>query len=233
MSEINNLFWNEDKKKEEFVIPDDIVDVSYAIRCKCLPLEHMDALSQSLFNALPWLEQEPLAGIHPINGAESGNGWERSTDPNELIYLSRRQKMTLRLPKERLEAAEKLVGSRIEVAGYTIEIGNSSIKQLSDLPTTFCRGILIENEMDENQFLQWAYDELKKLDIPVRKMMAGKERVITLQSGEKRVTRSLMVAEMEKAESVRLQQHGLGSGRKLGCGIFLPQKDIKAVNSDD
>jgi hypothetical protein len=32
---------------------------------------------------------------------------------------------------------------------------------------------------------------------------------------------------------VRLQQHGLGEGRKLGYGLFMPQKDIKAVNSDD
>lgn len=63
--------------------------------------------------------------------------------------------------------------------------------------------------------------------------MAGKERVVQLPDGSERITRSLMVAELKQAESVRLQQHGMGEGRKLGCGIFMPQKDIKAVNSDD
>lgn len=227
------MFWNDDKKTEEFEIPDDIVDLSFVIKCKCLPLEHMHPLSENLYTVLPWLKDEKLAGIHPINGAESGNGWERSNDPNQLIYLSRRQKMTLRLPKEHLDSAQGLVGQTLNVEGHDIEIGKSSIKKLSDLPTAFCRSIMVDGRMDEDDFLQWAFDELKALDITVRKMMAGIERVVKLPDNSERITRSLMVAELEKAESVRLQQHGMGEGRKLGCGIFLPQKDIKAVNSDD
>jgi len=227
------MYWNEDKKTEVFKVSDDIVDLSFVIKCKCLPLEHMQALSESLYTVLPWLKDDKFAGIHPINGSESGNGWERSNDPNELIYLSRRQKMTIRLPKEHLESAESLVGTTISVDGHDIDIGKSSIKKLSDLPTAFCRSIMIDGCMVEDDFLEWAFEELKTLDITVSKMMAGKERVIKLPGNSERVTRSLMVAEMEKAEAVRLQQHGLGEGRKLGCGIFMPQKDIKAVNSDD
>lgn len=227
------MYWNEDKKTEKFEVSDDIVDVFFNIKCKCLPLEHMHELSTSLYGVLPWLENESLAGLLPIAGSESGNGWERSNDPNELIYLSHRQKMMMRLPKERLNDAEYLVGKTINVAGNDLEIGKSSIKKLSDLPTAFCRSIMINEQMEENDFLQWAFDELKNMDITVKKMMAGKERIIKLPNEKERFTRSLMVAELEKAESVRLQQHGMGEGRKLGCGIFLPQKDIKAVNSDD
>lgn len=227
------MFWNEEKKTEKFEIPDDIIDMSFAIKCKCLPLEHMQPLSQELYQVLPWLEDEALAGIHPIYGAESGNGWERPTDPDELLYLSRRQKMTLRLPKERIEHAEQLVGQRLDVAGNELEIGKSTVKKLSDLPTVFCRTILTQEQMDENDFLQWAFEELKRLDISVRKMMAGKERIFTMSDGTQHHTRSLMIAELKQAESVRIQEHGMGEGRKLGYGLFMPQKDIKAVNSDD
>lgn len=227
------MYWNEDKKREKYQIPDDIIDLSYVVKCKCLPLEHMQELYDSLSTALPQLKDDKFAGIHPINGSESGNGWERSNDPNELIYLSRRQKMTIRISKGYLQDAENLVGKTINVAGYDIELGKTSTKKLSDLPTTFCRSIMIDGRMDEDDFLQWAFNELKSLDIIVNKMMAGKERVVQLPNGGERVTRSLMVAELRQVESVLLQQHGLGEGRKLGCGIFLPQKDIKAVNSDD
>ncbi len=227
------MYWNEDKKREKYQIPDDVIDLSYVVKCKCLPLEHMQELYDSLSEVLPQLKDDKFAGIHPINGSESGNGWERSNDPNELIYLSRRQKMTIRLSKEYLAEAENLVGQTINVAGYDVELGKTSIKKLSDLPTTVCRSIMIDSRMDEDDFLQWAFDELKALDITVQKMMAGKERAVQLPNGGERITRSLMVAELKQAESVRLQQHGLGEGRKLGCGIFLPQKDIKAVNSDD
>ncbi len=227
------MYWNEDKKREKYQIPDDIVDLSFVVKCKCLPLEHMQALYESLSAILPKLKDDKLAGIHPMSGSESGNGWERSSDPNQLIYLSRRQKMTIRISKDYLAAAENLEGQTINVAGYDVEMGKTSIKKLSDLPTTFCRSIMIDSRMDEDDFLRWAFDELKSLDITVNKMMAGKERVVQLPHGGERITRSLMVAELTQGESVLLQQHGLGEGRKLGCGLFLPQKDIKAVNSDD
>ena len=227
------MYWNEDKKREKYQIPDDVIDLSFVVKCKCLPLEHMQELYESLSEVLPQLKVDKFAGIHPINGSESGNGWERSSDPSALIYLSRRQKMSIRISKDYLKDAENLVGQSINVAGYDIELGKTSIKKLSDLPTTFCRSIMVDSRMDEDDFLQWAYNELKALDIIVNKMMAGKERVVQLPNGAERITRSLMVAELRQAESIRLQQHGLGEGRKLGCGIFLPQKDIKAVNSDD
>ena len=42
-------------------------------------------------------------------------------------------------------------------------------------------------------------------------------------------TRSLMLADMEVEDSVKLQQHGLGPWRQLGCGLFIPHKDISEV----
>jgi CRISPR/Cas system CSM-associated protein Csm4 (group 5 of RAMP superfamily) len=41
-----------------------------------------------------------------------------------------------------------------------------------------------------------------------------------------------MLADLELEESLKLQEAGLGPGRKLGCGLFLPQKGIKPVNPD-
>jgi CRISPR/Cas system CSM-associated protein Csm4 (group 5 of RAMP superfamily) len=38
-----------------------------------------------------------------------------------------------------------------------------------------------------------------------------------------------MLADLAVEESVRLQQRGLGPGRTLGCGLFLPHKDINEV----
>ena len=42
-------------------------------------------------------------------------------------------------------------------------------------------------------------------------------------------TRSLMIADLKPDESVRLQKQGIGEGRNLGCGIFVPHKGIDAV----
>ena len=76
-----------------------------------------------------------------------------------------------------------------------------------------------------------AVTQLQAMGINVKKMMCGKEGVIQIPDTTLH-TRSLMLADLELEESVKLQELGLGSGRKLGCGLFLPQKGIKAVDPD-
>ena len=38
-----------------------------------------------------------------------------------------------------------------------------------------------------------------------------------------------MVAALPAAASLALQQQGLGDGRLMGCGLFVPHKGIEAV----
>ncbi|MGD8484426.1 MAG: type I-MYXAN CRISPR-associated protein Cas6/Cmx6 [Thioalkalispiraceae bacterium] len=224
------MFWSEDKDdKGKFIVPDDVIDVVYNISCKCIPTEHIYPLSEALQQALPWLASEKNTAVHPITGPEAGNGWERPDD--EIMYLSRRQKMMIRIPKERLADAEKLVGQTLQVAGFELEVGKFTTKLLSDMPTVFARHVICEPGMSEEDFMYQALEEIKALDVKVRKMMAGKER--SIETPEKPImTRSLMLAELEPDESVRLQEQGIGEGRMLGCGLFIPQKGIAAVNPD-
>ena len=223
------MFWSEEKGKEEFKVPDDVVDLVFKLDCKMLPLEHAHALSQAIQSVLHWIESEELAGIHQIHVAESGNGWMRPEDPtNEVLHLSRRTRLSLRLPKERIEDAQHLTGQTLDIDGYSLTIGEASIKPLSDLSTLFSRYVIGLPGQDEEQFLYAVAEQLQAMDIPVKKMMAGKQHIIKTP-GEDLHTRGLMVAELDKAQSVRLQQRGIGPGRHLGCGIFLPQKGIKPV----
>ena len=224
------MYWSENSDdKKEVVVPDNVVDVIYNINCKCIPLEHAHALSEALQQALPWLREEETAGIHQVYGAESGNGWERPD--TEVLYLSRRQKLMLRLPKTRLDEAKSLSGQTLDIAGYPLEVGELATRKLSDLPTLFARHVLGEAEQGEDEFMAQAVAQLNAMGIRVKKMMCGKEGRIELPDTTL-YTRSLMLADLEMQESVMLQEVGLGPGRKLGCGLFLPQKGIKAVNPD-
>ena len=40
---------------------------------------------------------------------------------------------------------------------------------------------------------------------------------------------ALMLLGLKRAESVAIQESGLGSHRLLGCGLFIPHKSIAAV----
>ena len=224
------MYWNDDKDKAPgFAIPDDVVDLAYKIGCPTIPLDHAHSLSSALLEALPWLSEEEYAGIHLIHGAASGNGWFRPEDTeNELLHLSRRTRMRLRIPKHRLPEAQALSGETLDIEGHPLEIGKSDVFQLSSLPTLFSRYVITREELDETQFLEEVAEQLMALDIPCRKMLGGITHTLNFADGPV-FTRSLMVADLEPEQSVRLQQVGLGEGRTRGCGLFLPHKGIEAV----
>ncbi len=225
------MYWNDaQEKKPEFVIPDDVIDLAFRIDCPTLPLDHAHALSTALLKILPWLGDERYAGVHLIHGATSGNGWYRPEDTaNELLHLSRRTRMRLRIPKHRLEEAKQLSGQRLEIDGHALNVGASEVFLLSSLSTLFARYVISAEDDDENAFLEQAARELQAIGIECRKMLGGISHTLRFPDGPLH-TRSLMVAELEPAQSVRLQQLGLGAGRSIGCGLFLPHKGIKPVN---
>lgn len=228
------MFWNDDeKKKPEFVVPDDVVDIAFKIGCPTIPLDHAHSLSSALLQKLPWLAEEHHAGVHLIHGAASGNGWFRPEDvENELLHLSKRTRMRLRVPKKRLQDAQALSGETLDIEGHPLEIGKSDLFMLSSLPTLFARYVVTREELDESAFLEEAAEQLQTLDIPCRKMLGGITHTMNFPDGPV-YTRSLMVADLEPGQSVRLQQVGLGEGRVRGCGIFLPHKGIKPVKEPD
>lgn len=223
-------FWQDEDPTEIFKVSDAVQDLVFRISCCAVPVDHAAALRAALLSELPWLSDEPLAGIHLIHGAESGNGWQRpEADDGQLLHLSRRARMSLRLPRHRLADAMALTGRTLVLAGHELTVGEAAARPLSDITTLFARYVHMPAQaVEEHDFLHWARDALRALDIGARKMLAGRTRALRGADGDL-LTRSLMLAGLEADEAVRLQQQGLGGSRLYGCGLFLPHKSIEPV----
>jgi CRISPR-associated protein Cas6 len=228
------MFWQENSERKQFKVPDTIVDVVFNIDCRCLPIQHTHALSSALRAALPWLDAEQDAGIHMIYGAESGNGWIRpdGSQGDALLYLSRRTRLELRVPKERVADTRALSGSTLDVGGHPLKVLDAQVRLLSNITTLFSRYVIADAQQDEEIFLRTISAQLQALGVRCGKMLCGRSHELDLP-GERLFTRSLMLAELSVQDSILLQQKGLGRGRTLGCGLFLPHKDIKAVGGGD
>jgi CRISPR-associated protein Cas6 len=222
------MYWQETRETERYIVPDDIVDVVYNIQCRCLPVDHAYALSRAVARALPWFADEERAGLHTIHVAESGNGWMRPDRADALLHLSRRTRLTLRLPKHRIDDAGKLTGQTLDVAGNSLRVEKSAVKPLSSITTVFSRYIVTRDGADESAFLQDVMAQIGAMGIRPKKMLCGMERIIATPDRLIR-TRSLMLADLAIEEAVKLQQQGLGADRKLGCGLFIPHKGINPV----
>jgi CRISPR-associated protein Cas6 len=227
------MYWQEPENKQAFVVPSDIQDLSFRTQGKCLPLDHAHALSNAIQKVLPWLASEAGSGIHLIHVAESGNGWFRPEDPaHELLHLSRRTRLTIRVPEHRVEDAKTLTGETLNIDGHDLTVGEASNKLLSPLTTVFSRYVVDQGEGDETAFVEQIVEQLGKLEISVRKLLCGKPHAFQLPERQLPV-RSVLLADLKQAESIRLQQHGLGPDRLLGCGLFLPHKGVAPVSTDN
>ena len=106
------------------------------------------------------------------------------------------------------------------------------MRTLSDLTAIFARYVATSEDSSEARFLENARDQLFTMGVHPKKMLCGIAKQIGTPGGPVH-TRSLMLADLTPEESVQLQSRGLGNYRQLGCGIFIPHKDIKRVGSGD
>jgi CRISPR-associated protein Cas6 len=147
------------------------------------------------------------------------------------LYPAKRSKFTLRVPKHRSQDAQGLVGQRFDVAGHELHIEKVSVRKLSEITTLFSRYVVTEGTSSENEFMERSMLALNASGIHPKKMMCGIENLLKTPDGALS-TRSLMLADLQLGESIILQEKGLGSHRYMGCGIFIPHKDINQIRDD-
>jgi CRISPR-associated protein Cas6 len=222
------MHWEEEKNEEAIPIPETVIDLSFAIDCKTLPVDHAWCLFAALAPHLPWLEDDPVAGIHPLHVAESAHGWQRPEDPDALLHLSRRTKLVLRLPRERIAEAKTLQGKVLDVEGNTMRIGEASELPLSRSTSLFARRVVIEEDEEEERFLQRQIDAMHAIGVQPKKVLPGLAHPLQTPRGQL-CGRLLSVEGLTVEESFTLQMQGLGPARHLGFGIFIPHKPLARV----
>ena len=225
-----STFWQDTPVAKAPILSQAAVDLVFKTKGRQLPADHAWTLSQAVTRVLPWLKDEPAAGIHLIHGAQSGNGWQQPDDTG-VIELSGRTRFVLRLPKERIEAAYVLTNQTIELDGHPVTLLEARTRALTPFGTVLARHIRVTDaSTDEPDFLEEAARGLHRLQIAPTKMLCGRLHRFTLPTGAM-LTRSLLIADLSLKDSAVLQHHGLGPDRLLGCGLFLPHKSIAAVHA--
>ncbi|MDX1593836.1 MAG: type I-MYXAN CRISPR-associated protein Cas6/Cmx6 [Gammaproteobacteria bacterium] len=219
-------YWQEERDDAPPAVADDVIDLVFTVRGRTLPADHAWALSEAIEALLPWFPDEPRAGLHLVHAAASGNGWQSPEDDDEgVLYLARRTRLVLRIPRERIDDARVLEGVTLDVAGHSLEVGTAREHLLSPLTTLYARHV-IAPEGDEEAFLEDAARELAGLGIECKRMICGRTRHFRGPRGRV-FTRSLMLDGLDFDASQQLQRSGLGPGRHHGFGLFVPHKAVK------
>jgi len=196
---------------------DHAFDVVFAVTGARLPMGYEAALWGALLGRLPWLADEPCVGVHAI----------RATSADGVLLLSRRTRLTLRLPLRRQDDVTRLSGQHLEVGGERLEVGAARSRPLEPYPTLSAR-FVATGAADDLAHQEAVQAMLEELGMPVR-FICGTMR--TMRSGDVEVAGAeVVVHQLRPEQSLAMQERGLGGGRHLGRGLFLPHKTISDID---
>jgi CRISPR-associated protein Cas6 len=198
----------------------DMIDVAFALQGGALASEHRFALAAALERALPWLPSEPAAGVHRLRLVGGEDGGEALVSP--------RTRLVLRVPRQRADATASLAGVRLQVGAHALTPAQPRPRELLPYGTLYA-ALVAADAADEAGFVARMRAELDALEVPAQ-AVCGRWQAT---EGGRLVGCSLMVTGLDRAQSLRLLQHGLGAHRRLGCGLFVAHKSAAAVGAPD
>ena len=187
-----------------------LVDVQFPLRGRTLPRDHARALSHALRRAAPWLDRDGGAyGVRPV-GLVAGTGAQ--------ALLSQRARLTLRVARAHGAALAALEGADLDVDGHAVRLGRPVVHELLAHSTLYA-AVVVSEHADEAAFL----------DVQGRCICGRAQR---LQGDDGPLAGySLMVDRLSTADSLTVQERGLGPHRAFGCGLFVPHRSAAALNA--
>ncbi len=207
-----------------------IVDVSFRITGTRVPRDHGYPLYAAITSALPELHATPWLGIHPISSDRAGDD----------LMLRRSSELRLRVPSERIGSVIALAGAVLDVAGCRLRLGIPSIWPLKPSTAVDARLCVIkvtrppmrsnpdigrdvlDNEMMAERYNHELSRQLDALGVKADLSLRGR-RSLTIK-GRRVLGFSVRLTGLTAADSLCIQEHGLGGRRAFGCGIFRPTR---------
>jgi CRISPR-associated protein Cas6 len=194
------------------------VDVSFELAGRQVPADYALPLARAVSGVLPWFDAEPRAGIHPLRAAASTHG---------MLVLARRAKLVLRVPASHAVTCLALCGAALDVAGEAVTV-NAAVEHALMPSATLYAHRVVTGAGDERAFhddvLRW------RDEIGVRcEFISGRARRIAGEGGEV-LGYGLALHGLSPSDSLVVQSEGMGTLRRLGCGIFIPHKAIATAD---
>jgi len=221
------------------------VDLSFSIMGEHLPADHGYLVYSAVSRLLPAAHEAEANpgrgsgdsyGIHPIRGRQLGGRTLQLTEHSRLVIRADANEIARFLP---------LAGKRLQLLDRSFCIGVPEVHAIVPAPALRSRLVTIKladvaksplppgegRVRAANTFRAAALRKLGELGISGEpeasasgcsaQLTLGKRRTLRIKDKEV-VGYEVLVEGLTAAESIALQEHGLGGRRHMGCGIFVP-----------
>jgi len=193
-----------------------------------LPTDHAYLLYAALSGVVPRFHaaDTPLR-FAPVTGVGVADGTLRLTEHSVL---------RVRLPDDAVRVALPLAGKRLVVGDAGVRLGVPAVRTLEPAASLYARLVTFKNADTPERFLATARAKLAALGVsgePQSPLHLDGERAgqprrrVVRVKGIAIVGYALIVAGLSAADSVTLQETGLGGRTRMGCGFFVPLRGAK------
>lgn len=203
-----------------------ILELVFPATGTLLPTDHAYPLYAALTGAVPAFH-DPAGRVRfaPVTGDPAAAG---------TLRLTGRSVLRVRLPDDAIRVVLPLAGRRLDIAGHPVRLGVPAVRTLLPAPAVAARLVTFKNADDPAEFRATAVAKLAALGVTGEPHLpahaagprAGKPRRRVVRIKGKAITGyALLIAGLTAADSVVLQESGLGGRTRIGCGFFMPVRE--------
>lgn len=191
------------------------IEISFDLHGESIPADYPHQLWEALLRIAPALADGGQVGVIPLRGPNN----------NGELLLPKRSKLVLRVPLALLETAQALSEQALQIGTGTLRLGQGKTREIQPYSTLHAH--LVAGPSDETEFMQMVHAALAALGVS-SKLICGRHH--SLVTDRQAISGfSLVMHDLTPEDSLRVQYAGMGSGRNLGCGIFVPYKVISGL----
>lgn len=198
-----------------------VIDLAFEIRGTTIPIDYGYALFSTLSRVVPQLHGDRRVGVHPIRGMH--------LSPRELTLVPQ-SRIRLRMPSELIGGYLELGGKTLDLEGARVEVGMPRSEPLRPCPALKARLVTIGRITEPTTFEASLRRQLTELGVTATPSFLPSTDPLGREGPSRRILRikqrkiigyPITIAGLTAEESLIVQEHGLGSRRRMGCGVFV------------
>ena len=211
-----------------------MIELSFPLGGTPLLYDHGYLLYRAVAAIVPWVgepAQIDLA-IVPIQGSPHGG----------FLHLTSVSRLAFRLNADDVEKLLPLSDQSLVIEAAALKPGRPTESRLRPVPGLTSPFVVAEHHRHSDEVLEWLKAEFRALDIrvvPTLRLKHGREGASPVEQSRRSfdcpyarhhrqigdnavIGWEVQVFGLAPVESFRLQERGIGPGRRYGCGVFMP-----------
>lgn len=199
------------------------LELSFKVFGHMVPIDH----GYQLYSALSHLQPT----IHRLGSEIAIQSITGKVDKRSgVIHLHETSQLRFRLPIEQIPLIYTLAGRTLTIGKHKIRLGIPETHFLKPFGNLYARIAVIKGYQDSKGFIQAAQRQIEQMGIQGNLHVAvradGSMKYKSIKAAGYIVNGfGVEIFDLTEKDSIKLQIHGIGGKRKMGCGIFIPMKE--------